>query len=159
MQLGELLDDVIFKEVYKGVKIQCKIPYDLSTLPKDMVEKIKTDENFREECKDKLAKKLQKSCPRDLEVIGIDPASDCLEIRYTAYYVGSKQHPEVHLKRLLLHYDNRGVDIHDPAVFDEIVEEAKQGLGEKYRNCREKRLMHFATLFKEALVQEFGKPK
>ncbi|RZN38406.1 MAG: hypothetical protein EFT35_04705 [Methanophagales archaeon ANME-1-THS] len=159
MQLGELLDDVIFKEVYKGVKIQCKIPYDFSGIPKDMVEKLKTDESFREECKDKLAKKLQKSCPQDLEVIGIDPSSNCLEIRYTAYYLGSKQHPEVHLKRLLLYYDNRGVDIHDPAAFDRIVEEAKRGLGEKYRNCREKRLLHFATLFKEALAQEFGKPK
>lgn len=158
MQLAELLDEVIFKEVYKGVKIKCKIPYDFSALPKDMLEKLKTDENFKEECKDKLAKKLQKSCPQDLEVLGVDPASNSLDIRYTAYYRGSKQHPEVHLKRLLLYYDMQGANIRDPATFERIVEEAKRGLGEKYRDCREKRLMHFASLFKEALEQEFGKP-
>lgn len=62
MQLSELLDEIISKEVYKGVKIQCKIPYDLSVLPKDILEKIKTDENFREECKEKLAEQLQKLC-------------------------------------------------------------------------------------------------
>ena len=159
MQLRELLDEVISKEVYKGVKIQCKIPYDLSVLPKDILEKIKTDENFRAEYKEKLAEQLQKLCYEDLEVIEIDQASNCLEIRYTAYYMGSKEYPEVHLKRLLIYYDNRGVDVRDPAVFEKIVEEAKRDLGEKYRHCKEKRLRHFATLFKEAIDQKFGKPK
>jgi hypothetical protein len=157
MQLGELLDEVILKEVYKGVKIQCKIPFDLSVLPKDVLEKIKTDENFREEYKGKLAEQLRKLCYEDLEVIEIDQASNCLEIRYTAYYMGSKEYPEVHLKRLLMYYDSRGVDVRDPAVFDKIVEEAKRDLGEKYRNCKEKRLKNFATLFKEAIDREFGK--
>lgn len=92
-----------------------------------------------------------------MEVIEIDPSSNCLEIRYTAYYIGSKQYPEVHLKTLLIYYDNRGADIRDPDVFDKIVEEARRGLGDKYRNCKKKRLNHFATLFKEALDQEFGK--
>lgn len=157
MQLAELLDDVIFKEVYRGVKIQCKIFYDFSALPEDMREKIKTDENFKRECRERLAQKLQKSCPQDLEVLDVDPSSNCIEIRYTAYYLGSKQHPEVHLKRLLLYYTNKGEDIRDPAIFERIVDEAKKGLSEKYRNCREKRLMHFAALFWEAIEQEYGK--
>ena len=159
MRLGELLDNVISKEVYKGVKIQCKIPYDISVLPKDVQEKIKTDEYFRDECKEKLTKQLQKLCYEDLEVLGIDPSSNCLEIRYTAYHTGSKKYPEVHLKTLLMYYDSRGKDIRDPEVFDKIVEEAKLDLGEKYRHCKEKRLKHFATLFKRAIEQEFGKPK
>lgn len=157
MQLRGLLDKVISKEVYKGVKMQCKIPYDFSVLPKDVLEKIRTDTNFREEYKEKIAKQLQKLCYEDLEVIEIDPASNCLEIRYTAYHTGSKQYPEVHLKTLLMYYDNRGMDIRDPDVFAKIVEEARRDLGEKYRNCKEKRLKHFATLFKNALDQEFGK--
>lgn len=73
-----------------------------------------------------------------MEVIEIDPSSNCLEIRYTAYYIGSKQYPEVHLKTLLIYYDNRGADIRDPDVFDKIVEEARRGLGDKYRNCKKR---------------------
>ncbi|MBE0516862.1 MAG: hypothetical protein IBX41_05655 [Methanophagales archaeon] len=159
MQLRELLDEIISKEVYKGVKIQCKIPYDLSVLPEDILERIKTDEHFRAEYKEILAEQLQKLCYEDLEVIEIDPSSNCLEIRYTAYYMGTKQYPEVHLKTLLIYYDDRGVDIRDPAVFERIVEEAKRDLDDKYRHCKEKRLHHFAALFKEVLDQEFGKPK
>jgi hypothetical protein len=41
MQLNELLDEIITREVYKGVKVECKLPYDLSELTADIIEKIK----------------------------------------------------------------------------------------------------------------------
>jgi hypothetical protein len=154
MQLGELLDGVIFKEAYKGVNVTCKIYYDLSELPKHIVEKIKNDKEYKERFKEKLTKQLQHLCYENLEVIDIDPSSNSLEITYTAYYTGSKQYPEVHLKTLLLYYNEKGRDIRDPEVFDGIVEEVKRALGEKSRDCKEKRLNHFATLFKEAIAQE-----
>ena len=47
MPLNEILEKIISKEVYKGVKIRCKIHYDLSELPKEIVEKIKTDKDFK----------------------------------------------------------------------------------------------------------------
>lgn len=154
MQLSDLLDDVIASEVYKGVRIRCKIYHDLSQLPPDTVDGIKSDSRVREDCKGKLTQKLQKFCYRDLVVTDLDPSSNSVEIEYTAYYTGSKQYPEVHLKTLLIYYDNRGVDVRDSTVFDRIVEEVRRDLGDKYRDCKEKRLNHFASLFKKALAEQ-----
>jgi hypothetical protein len=156
MQLSELLDKIISDEVYKGVKIKCKIHHNFSALPKDTLEKIATDGKFSDECKEALTKHLQQKCYRDLEVIEIDPSSNSLEIEYTAYYIGSKNYPEIHLKTLLIYYDNRGMDVRDPVIFDKIVEEVRRDLGDKYRDCKEKRLNHFATLFKRALIQNLA---
>nr|AAU84254.1 hypothetical protein GZ9C4_10 [uncultured archaeon GZfos9C4] len=151
MQLNEMLDAIISKEVYKEVKVECKLPYHPFELVKDIVEKIKTDNGFGKGYKDELSKQLQKQGYENLEVIGIDSCSNCLVVRYTAYYTGRKEHPEIHLKTLLSLYEGQGNDIHDPDVFDEIVEKARQNLGEKIKNHNEERLDHFATLFKEAI--------
>jgi len=151
MQLNEMLDAIISKEVYKEVKVECKLPYHPFELVKDIVEKIKTDKDFGKGYKEELSKQLQKQGYEDLEVIDIDTCSNCLVVRYTAYYTGRKEHPEIHLKTLLSLYEGQGKDIHDPDVFDEIVEKARQDLGEKIKNHNEERLNHFATLFKEAI--------
>ncbi len=151
MQLNEMLDAIISKEVYKEVKVECKLPYHPFELVKDIVEKIKTDNGFGKGYKDELSKQLQKQGYENLEVIGIDSCSNCLVVRYTAYYTGRKEHPEIHLKTLLSLYEGQGNDIHDPDVFDEIVEKARQDLGERIKNHNEERLDHFATLFKEAI--------
>ena len=156
MQLNELLDEVIFKEVYEEVKVECKLHYRPSELPKEIVEKIKTDKEFRQRYKEKLSEVLQKLGHENLEVINIDPSSNCLEVRYTAYYMGCRQFPEIHLKTLLVYYDAMGVDIRDPEVFDKIVVEARRDLGEKRRKEKEERLNHFSTLFKMAIDQESG---
>ena len=55
MQLNKLLDKVIFKEVYKEVKIKCKLQYHPSELIKDIVEKVKADNDFRKEYKEELS--------------------------------------------------------------------------------------------------------
>lgn len=156
MPLNDLLDKIIFEEVYKGVKLKCRIFFDFSALPDEIVEKVKTDEDFKIEYKKELSKQLQKFCYVDLEVVDIDPASNCLEIEYTAYYTGSKQYPEVHLKTHLVASAESGMDIRDPEVFNELVERARQDLGEKYRDCKEKRLYYFAKLFKRAIDQKWG---
>ncbi|MDI6885472.1 MAG: hypothetical protein QMD22_03825 [archaeon] len=156
MQLNEILDAVIFKEVYEEVKVECKLHYHPSELPKEIVEKIKTDKKFRQRYKEKLSILLQKLGHKNLEVISINPSSNSLEVRYTAYYLGCRQFPEIHLKTLLVFYDEMGVDIRDPDVFDKIVEKAKRDLGEKRRKEKEERLNHFATLFKRAIEQESG---
>lgn len=151
MQLNEILDKVIIRAVYKGVKVECKLPYDLSELTEDIIEKIKTDKDFRKKYKEELSKQLQKQGYEDLEVIDIDPSSNCLVVRYTAFYVGRREYPEIHLKTLLISYEGKGKDIRDPDVFDEIVEKARQDLGEKNKKENEERLYHFATLFKRAV--------
>jgi len=154
MPLNETLEGIISKEVYKGVKMRCKIHYDFSELPKGIVEKVKTDKDFKKSYQKKLSEQLQRLCYDDLEVIDIFPASNCLEIKYTAYYKGNKQYPEVHLKTLLTAYADSGRDVRNPEVFDALVERARQDLGVKYRDCKEKRLKHFATLFKKAIDRE-----
>lgn len=106
MPLNETLEEIILKAVYKGVKIRCKIHYDFSGLPKEIVEKIKTDEDFKK------------------------------------------------LKTLLTAYADSRIDIRDPEVFDALVEMARQDLGEKHKDCKEKRLKRFATLFKKAIDRE-----
>ena len=58
------------------------------------------------------------------------------------------------IKTLLSFYEGQGNDIHDPDVFDEIVEKARQDLGERIKNHNEERLNHFATLFKEAIDKD-----
>jgi len=154
MQLNKILDAIISKEVYKEVKVECKLPYHPFELVNDIVEKIKTDTDFRKEYKEELSKQLQKQGYENLEVIDIDSSSNCLAVRYTAYYTGRKEHPEIHLKTLLICYEWMGNDIQDPDVFDEIVEKARQDLGEKNKNDHEERLNHFATLFKEAIAKD-----
>ena len=154
MQLNEILDEIISKEDYIEVNIECKLPYDSSELTKDIIEKIETDKNFRKKYKEELSKKLQKQGYENLEVIDIDPSSNCLVVRYTAYHVGSKEYPEIHLKTLLILYEGRGNDIRDPDVFDEIVEKARQEIGGKNKKDKEERLYHFAALFKRAIDKE-----
>ncbi len=153
MQLNEILNEVIIREVYKGVKIECKLPYDLSELTADIVEKIKTDKDFRQKYKEELGERLQKKGYENLEVIDIYPSSNYLVVRYTAYYVGRREYPEIHLKTLLIFYEGMGKDIRDPDVFDEVVEKARQDLGEIKKDIEE-RLYHFATLFKRAIDKE-----
>jgi len=51
MQLNEMLDEIISKEVYKEVKVECKLPYHPFELVKDIVEKIRTDNVFGKEFK------------------------------------------------------------------------------------------------------------
>jgi len=152
MQLDKILDAIISKEVYKEVKVECRLPYYPFELVEDIVEKIKTDEDFGKEYKEELSKQLQEQGYEHSEVIGIDSYSNCLVVRYTAYYAGRKEHPEVHLKTLLSLYERQGRDIHDPDVFDEIVEKARRDLGERIKNHNEERLDRFAALFKEAIV-------
>ena len=152
MQLDKILDAIISKEAYKEVKVECKLPYHPFELVRNIVEKIKTDKDFGKGYKEELSKQLQKQGYEHLEVIDIDSYSNCLVVRYTAYYTGRKEHPEIHLKTLLSFYEGQGNDIHDPDVFDEIVEKARQDLGEEIKNHNEERLNHFATLFKEAIV-------
>jgi len=43
MQLDELLDSVISKEVYKAVKIGYKLRYEPPQLPAELIEKLETD--------------------------------------------------------------------------------------------------------------------
>lgn len=154
MPLNELLDEIIFKEVYQEVKIETTLPYHPPELIEGIVEKVKTDKDFGKKYKEELSKQLQKQGYENVEVIDIDPLSNSVKVRYTAYYTGSKQYPEIHLKTLLVFYDERGVDVCDPDVFDEIVEEARRDLGEKNKKEKEERLYHFATLFKRAIGKD-----
>jgi hypothetical protein len=154
MELNELLDAIIFEEVYEAVKVEGIIHYHPSELSKDIVEKIKADEEFREEYKEEINKQLRRLGHENLEILAIDPSTNCLQVQYTAYYTGSREFPEIHLKTLLVLHEGLGKDIHEPEVFGEIVEIARQGLGEKNRKEKEERLEHFATLFKRAIEKE-----
>ena len=154
MQLNKILNEIIFKEVYKEVKVECKLHYHPSELPKDIAERLKTDKGFRQRYQEEVSKQLRKMGHENLEILKIDPSSNCLEVRYTAYYIGSREYPEIHLKTLLVFYDAMGVDIRDPDIFDKIVEKARRDLGEKNKKEKEERLTHFATLFKRAIDQE-----
>jgi hypothetical protein len=151
MDLDEFLDKIIAKEVYTAVKMDYNLRYHPSELPQDLVEKLETDKKFLKRYQEKISELLQELGHEDLEVINIDPVLHILEVRYTAYYVGCREYPEIHLKTLLIYYEEMGVDIYDPAVFDEIVEKARNDLGETDRKKKEERLDRFATLFKEAL--------
>jgi hypothetical protein len=156
MQLNKILDDIIFRAVYKEVKVECELPYYPFELIEEIEEKIKTDEDFRGRYKDKLSEQLQKQGYEKLEVIDIDTSSNCLNVRYTAYYSGRREYPEIHLKALLILYEGMGNDIHNPDVFDEIVERARADLGE---NGKVERLNHFATLFKGAIDTDLSPPE
>lgn len=151
IQLNLLLDGIICKEVYEGVNVEREIRYNPSKLSKGIIERIKKDKEFRASCKEKVSKLLPKVGYNDFEIIGIEPSSNTLKIRCVGYYKGCKQFPEVHLKTILIFYNGMGQDIRDPEVFAEIVERARLDLGEKNRKKKEKRLYHFATLFKRAL--------
>jgi hypothetical protein len=151
MELDDFLDKIIAKEVYTAVKMDYSLRYQPSELPQDLVEKLETDKKFLKRYQEKISELLQELGHEDLEVINIDPAAHTLEVRYTAYYVGCREHPEIHLKTLLIYYEEMDADIYDPAVFDEIVEKARNDLGETDRKKKEARLDRFATLFKEAL--------
>jgi hypothetical protein len=154
MALNELLDKVIAEEVYQAVKVGYNLRYHPSQLPQELVEQLETDEQFLKRYKEQLAELLQELGHEDLEVINIDPVAHSLEIRYTAYYIGCREYPEIHLKTLLVFHEEIGVNIYDPAVFDEIVEKARRDLSAKNMEAKEARLDRFATLFKEALEQE-----
>jgi hypothetical protein len=156
MQLNKLLNEIIFKEVYKEVRVECKLHYHPSELPKDLAERLETDNGFRQRYKDEVSKQLQKMGHENLEILTIDPFSNCLEVRYTAYYSGSRKYTEIHLKTLLVFYDELGIDITDPDIFDSIVEEARCDLGEKNKKEKEERLTRFATLFKRAIDCKLG---
>ena len=152
MPLNEILDDIISKEVYKAEKVEAELYYAFFKLPKDTIAKIESDKEFREKYKEKIGDEFQKQGYDDLEVLEINPSSNTINVRYTGYYSGTKQYPEIHLKTLLVFYEERGNDIRDPDVFDEIVEMARLDLDEKdKKNLKEERLYHFATLFKEAI--------
>ncbi len=156
MQLNKILDDIIFRTVYKEVKVECELPYYPFELIDEIEEQIKTDEELRGRYKEELSKQLQKRGYEKLEVIDIDTSSNCLNVRYTAYYSGRKEYPEVHLKALLILYEGMGNDIHNPAVFDEIVKRAREDIGE---NGKVERLNHFATLFKGAMDMDLSQPE
>ncbi len=152
MSLSEILDDIISKEVYKAEKVEAELYYAFSKLPKDTIAKIESDKEFRENYKEKIGDEFQKHGYDDLEVLEINPSSNTIKVRYTGYYSGTKQYPEIHLKTLLVFYEERGNDIRAPDVFDEIVEMARLDLDEKdKKDLNEERLYHFATLFKEAI--------
>ncbi|MGC9444356.1 MAG: hypothetical protein ACP5E9_05440 [Candidatus Methanospirareceae archaeon] len=155
MQLNELLDSVIAREVYTAVKIDYRLRYEPSQLPKELIEKIETDKEFLKRYQQKLCELLQELGHEDLEVVNIDPVHHVLEVRFIGYYAGCRQFPEIHLKTLLLYYDREGVDICDQAVFDEIVEKSRQDLGEKSREEKEERLERFAKLFKDAIAAAY----
>jgi hypothetical protein len=154
MTLNELLDEIIFKEAYTPVKVVRELKYQPSELPKDIVEKLETDGEFKKSYQEKIRKLLKNLGHEKVELLAIDPASHSLTVRYTAYYTGSRQFPEIHLKTLLVLYDAWGIDIRDPEIFSEIVEKARCDLGEKNRKEKEERLNHFASLFKRALEEE-----
>jgi len=156
MQLNKLLDEVIFKEIYKEVKAECKLHYHPSALPKDLADRLKTDNDFRQSYKKEVSKQLQKMGHENLEILTIDPSSNCLEVRYTAYHIGRREYLEIHLKTLLVFYDEMGIDISDPDIFDTIVEKARHDLGETKEEGKEERLNRFATLFKRAIDRESG---
>jgi hypothetical protein len=152
MSLNEILDDIISKEVYKAEKVEAELYYAFFKLPKDTIAKIESDKQFRERYKEKIGDEFQKQGYDDLEVLEINPSSNSIKVRYTGYYSGTKQYPEIHLKTLLVFYEERGADIRAPAVFDKIVEMARWDLDEKDKKKeKEERLYHFATLFKEAI--------
>lgn len=152
MSLNEILDDIISKEVYKAEKVEAELYYAFFKLPKDTIAKIESDKEFREKYKEKIGDEFQKQGYDDLEVLELNPSSNTIKVRYTGYYSGTKQYPEIHLKTLLVFYEERGNDIRAPAVFDKIVEMARLDLDEKdKKDLKEERLYHFATLFKEAI--------
>jgi hypothetical protein len=154
MTLNELLDAVIFNEVYTAVKEVRKLNYQPSELPAAIVEQLEMDSEFRKRYQAKLNRLLKRLGHEHLEILAIDPASHSLTVRYTAYYTGSRQFPEIHLKTLLVLYDALGMDIRDPAIFREIVEKARCDLGEKNREEKDERLNRFAALFKWALDED-----
>lgn len=154
MTLNELLDAVIFKEVYTAVKEVRKLKYHPSELPAPIVAQLEKDSEFRARYQVKLNTLLKQLGHEHLELLAIDPASQSLTVRYTAYYTGSRQYPEIHLKTLLVLHDAVGMDIRDPDTFHEIVEKARCDLGETNRGEKEERFNHFAALFKRALEEE-----
>ncbi|NOR78046.1 MAG: hypothetical protein GQ523_06430 [Methanophagales archaeon] len=156
MRLNKILDNIIFRAVYKEVKVECELPYCSFELIEEIEEKIKTDEDFSGRYKAELSKQLQKQGYEKLEVIDIDTSSNCLKVRYTAYYSGRREYPEVHLKALLILHEEMGNDIYNPDVFAEIVERARENLGE---NGKVERLNHFATLFKGAMDMDLSPPE
>ncbi len=81
MQLDKIVGAIISKEAYKEVKVECKLPYHLFELVRNIVEKINlTDKDFGKEYKEELSKQLQKQGYEHLEVIGIDSCSNCLVV-------------------------------------------------------------------------------
>jgi hypothetical protein len=151
MHLKEILDEVITKEVYKKVPCGSKLVYSPSEIPEEDVERIQKDLNFKKKYLKKFGRRFRKLGYTDLEVIDIDLESHSLIVRYTGYYAGCRQFPEVHLKTLLILHQEMGWNIRDPEVFDIIVERARNDLGRKNIKAKEERLYRFAKLFKRAI--------
>jgi len=150
------LNEIIDREVYKEVRIEERFPFDPSKIQPEVIEKIKTNEGFVEEYKKGLSKQFQAQGYENLEIVELDFSSNCLLARYTAYYAGSRQYPEIHLKTLLILNEGSGENIYDPVVFDEIVEKTKKDLGESNRKEKEGRIDYFASLFKSFIYRGGG---
>jgi hypothetical protein len=155
MRLSDILDEIIIKEVYKKVPVDSELLYSPSLIPDEDVERMQTDGNFKKKYLEKLSKRFRKLGYRDLKVIDIDPSSQSLVVRYTGYYSGCRQYPEVHLKTLLILHDAMGWDIHDPKAFAEIVEKTRKDLGRRNIKVKEARVNRFAKLFKRAIDAKF----
>ncbi|MHC1610307.1 MAG: hypothetical protein ACXQTW_01680 [Candidatus Methanospirareceae archaeon] len=157
MQLKDILDEVIMKDVYKKVPVESELVYPPSFIPDEDLERMERDERIKEKYLKKLGEEFCRWGYRDLEVLDLHPSTHSLVVRYTGYYTGSREYPEVHLKTLLILHDAMGWDIRDPRTFDQIVEKARRDLGRKNIRVKEERLYHFAKLFKEAIDLKWGR--
>lgn len=155
MRLKDLLDEVIIKEVYKKVSCDSELVYTSALIPDADVERMQKDEKFKKKYLKKLGVRFRNLGYKDLKVLDIDPSTQSLIVRYTGYYTGCRQYPEVHLKTLLVLHDGMGWNIHDPEAFNRIVEKARKDLGRKNIEKKEARLYHFAKLFKKAIDQKY----
>ncbi len=155
MRLKDVLDEVITKDVYKKIPIKSELVYTSSEIPDEDVERMRTDRIFKEQYLRKLRRRFRELGYRDLKILDINPEKHYLIIQYTGYYTGCRKYPEVHLKTLLILHDAMGRDIHDPVVYNEIVETVRQDLGEREKKAKEQRLDRFARLFKWAIDAKY----
>lgn len=155
MRLKDILDEVIIKEVYKKVPCDSELVYTPALIPDADLERMQKDEKFKKKYLKKVGVRFRNLGYNDLKVLDIDPSTQSLIVRYTGYYTGCRQYPEVHLKTLLVLHNEMGWDIHDHETFDRIVEKARKDLGRKNIEKKEERLYHFAKLFKNAIDQKY----
>lgn len=151
MHLKEILDEVIVKEVYKKIPVDSELAYSPSELSDEDIERMQRDPNFKKKYLRKFGRRLRKLGYTDLKVIDINPETHSLIVRYTGYYTGCRQYPEVHLKTLLILHNEMGWDVRNPEVYDRIIERTRSDLGKKNIAVKEERLYKFAKLFKRAI--------
>jgi hypothetical protein len=151
MHLKEILDEVIVKEVYKKIPVDSELVYSPSEIPEEDVERIQRDAKFKKKYLRKFGRRFRKLGYNDLKVVDIDPESHSLIVRYTGYYTGCRQYPEVHLKTLLILHNEMGWDIRDPEVYERIIDRTRSDLGRRNIKVKEERLYRFAKLFKRAI--------